>query len=238
MISPPPGWSNDELTSFIDLVRNNAYATFHNHKWAYGHLRDIDRAFLAVLEGFSDPPDLASIPLIYRAHASYRAAVQLAMGGQAAECYMVLRGVIEHVMYAHHIHLHPASFEIWQTRNEGPEQRKHCKREFAGYRIFTSLRDRDPNLAAKVTRMYERTIDYGAHPNQASVFSSLNIEETEGLVNFEVNYLAHHEHARRFVLRSCAQAGVLVLDIVATVFPDRAMEVGLLESTAVIKPFL
>jgi hypothetical protein len=234
-MQPPPGWANDDLTSFIDIVWNNTYATFHNDKPAFLALQKVDAIFLRILEGMVDPEDLAALPLIYRGHSAFRAAVQLAMAGQAAECYMVLRGAIENVLYANHISAEPATYEVWRARGSSDEARKSCRKEFTTRRVFDTLRSRDSALADKVGTIYERTIDYGAHPNEASVFGALTMSEGDDAVHFDVHYVAADELTRGLALRTCTQAGLLMLDVVILILPLRTAELDVRARTAPIK---
>jgi hypothetical protein len=44
----PAGWGTKDLTTFLDLVRNNQCATFANHRDAVAVLERIDGAFMRI----------------------------------------------------------------------------------------------------------------------------------------------------------------------------------------------
>jgi hypothetical protein len=47
---PPRGWGADELSKFLDLVRDNQYATFANKTVRYKKFTAIDGCFLRVAQ--------------------------------------------------------------------------------------------------------------------------------------------------------------------------------------------
>lgn len=109
MIETPPGRKDDVLASYFETAWSNVLSRFHHEKFEYRRLRGIDGLFLRILTGWMNPEDFAVAPLVYRAHATFRTAVQLALSGQLAESYMVSRGALEIALYGHHINVHPRS---------------------------------------------------------------------------------------------------------------------------------
>jgi hypothetical protein len=43
----PDGWGDDELSAYIDMVRNNQFASYQKLSSEYGRLTDIDACFVA-----------------------------------------------------------------------------------------------------------------------------------------------------------------------------------------------
>lgn len=232
----PKGWASDSLSSFFDVARNNLLASFANLRGEYSAIRDIDAAFLALLEGWTDPESIGPAPLAFRAHSAFRVAAQLALSGQVPEAFMVMRGCLENALYANHIDSAAAALDAWLKRADSEAARKRCVSEFAGRNLFGSLRSRDGQLGDMVGKMYERTIDYGAHPNESAVLGSMTVEEGEEHTGYVFAYVTGDGLPLRFALRTLAQVGLMTLDILCLVFPKRASEKRIQDRLKPIKP--
>ncbi len=78
--------------------------------------------------------------------------------------------------------------------------------------------------------LYERTIDYGAHPNERALMQSLKMDKGKDNAHFQVVYLAGNTSKLSLALRTCAQIGVCSLGIFRLVYKDRFDLVGLSHS--------
>ena len=85
----PPGWCEDKLSQFFDLARQNKFASFYKLKSEYRILLEIDSIFYDLIDNLINLPKWYTGLFITRAHSSYRVGVELAMGGQPAESFMV-----------------------------------------------------------------------------------------------------------------------------------------------------
>ena len=112
----PPGWGTDKLTEFFDLARQHAFGTFHNLKAESQRLSAIDAVFLGMIDGWQNPSNPIVAALVVRSLSALRAAMSLAMSGQLSEAYMVMRGCLEHALYASYIDSHAESGRIWMER--------------------------------------------------------------------------------------------------------------------------
>ena len=218
----PPGWGDDPLTSFFDEGRKHSFASHHRLKGEFERLRVIDSAFVAVFDQWLDPENTLVAPLAIRAHSAFRAAAQLSLAGQLPEAYMVMRGCIEHALYGNYIDLHRDAWNVWSKRGDDEAARKLCVRTFSGRNLFDSLRARDHRLGEIAGQLYERTIDFGAHPNELGVGSTMDFEERpDGGISFAYTYLSGDGMPLRLCLKSLAQTGLIVLDILCLIFPKR-----------------
>ena len=57
-------------------------------------------------------------------------------------------------------------------------QQSKWKDEFSHGRVSRHLRAADPQLAEAYNKLYERTIDYGAHPNERGTSAGMAMETT------------------------------------------------------------
>ena len=236
--SIPPGWGDDDLTQFMDLAHENARATFHNLKRDYRGLAGIDAAFMRLIEGWVDPENPYAAPLAVRSFSAYRAAVQLAMSTQLTESYMVMRGCLEHALYVNFIDATPGSWEVWRKWGESDDDKKRCVKMFSGRNIFDAIRTRDPVLGERAGALYERMIDFGAHPNELSVGSTMELSDRDdGGLSFGYSFMAGDGVPFRHCHKTEAQTGLIVLDTLTLVFPQRAAMTGVQSMIAPIKPF-
>jgi hypothetical protein len=231
----PPGWASEPLSAYLDMVRGNAFATFHNLRGEYALLARVDGFYLRFLEDFRDPPVLAAAPFAYRAHAGYRAACGLAISGQVPEAFMVMRGVLENALYANYIGQKPDAYEIWRKRGEGEVERKACVRAFSGKNLFDALGALHEGTRQAAGRLYERSIDLGAHPNEEGHFALMSVTETEQEYQVDTAYLSGDGPNLRRALQQCAHVGLIGLAIFSIVFPERFAEIGIKEDVEALR---
>jgi len=227
-LNPQPStWGKDELSSFFDAARSNSFASYHNLAGSYRRMVDIDGLYIALFEEFKDPEDPLGAGLAFRCHSALRAAAQLALSGQVPEAFMVLRGALEMALYAFHASTSDERAQIWMNREDTEETKRRCKNEFTPRTIFPELRDRNPDSARVAGELYERSIDYGAHPNARGVLTTMTHEEGETEDSFSFAYLTGDSIALRFVIKSWCQNGISALDLLGLVFPERFQQLGL-----------
>ena len=230
----PPGWGEDELTAFIELARAHAFGVFHNLIPQFNSLRWIDEAFLRFIKDWRDPENPATVTLVPRAHSAFRAATQLTLSGQIPEAYMVMRGCLEYALYANHMATEPAAFEAWRRRGEDAATRKTCVREFSGSRLFASLKKQNAAVGERAGKLYERAIDFGAHPNELAVGTLMRIEERETEATVNHAYLSGPGPALQLCLKSLGQTGLIALEIFCLIYPKRCKSALVAETVASI----
>jgi bacterioferritin (cytochrome b1) len=77
------------------------------------------------------------------------------------------------------------------------------------------------------SKLYERTIDLGGHPNERAITSLLSQEEIEDSINFRLDFLVGNTMTLRLALKSTAQVGICSLKIFHNVFPQRFNILGI-----------
>ncbi len=235
MEDPKPTWGEDQLGQFINLARENCVNSFGLLYGEYRRIRDIDALFAALFEDYVDPEDPLAATFGLRCHSALRAAAQLALSGQLPETYMVLRGALEHALYAHHASSSEKRRQLWSDRGEDDNARKACAIEFSGRNIFPEIRKRDQRIGDVAGRLYERTIDFGAHPNTYALFSSMSTSETETHHRIEFSYIEGDGPAMQLAVRSWSQVAVSCLDVLSLVLPKRFSQLRITERTVLMR---
>jgi hypothetical protein len=107
------------------------------------------------------------------------------MSGQVAESFSISRTCIEYALYAFHMEKNPDSRKIWINRHDDEAAKKVCRQEFTYRKIITTLQLAEKNLSNITSQLYDRTIDYGGHPNERAVTSALKISKDAKGVKIE-----------------------------------------------------
>ena len=224
---PPGGWGADEITAFIDNARLNSFATYANLRPEYGKVAEIDVLFRKLVDYLLNTKDWFAAFFLLRAHSAFLAGAHLAMSGQAAETYASLRLCLENGLYGFYLSRNPGSRETWLRRHDSEQAKKTVRGEFTIRNLFDALRGVDGKEAGVAAQLYERCIDYGAHPNERALTVSLKQETSQDTVEFRVVYLTDDLVFFRGCLKTVAQVGASVLGIFRLVFKERFELTGL-----------
>jgi hypothetical protein len=218
----PPKWAEDSLSDFIQASFQNALATFVHKKHAFNLLLDVDGVF----KGISGNLDYTKTPLepalLHRSHSAFLASCRLAMSGQATETFPQLRSCLEYALYALHINENPPLAEIWLRRHESNSSLKEVKRNFRHVDVMKTLVTRDAALHDILFELYERTIDFGGHPNERAVLSSTSMRD-EGESTVIRNQYLHSgdSSALDHALHTSAQIGLGSLIVFQLIYKER-----------------
>jgi len=134
---------------------------------------------------------------------------------------MLLRGCLESALYGLYLSHNTTSQETWLRRHVDDASRQKVRSEFTLGRLMEHLESVDQGSHTVARTLYDRTIDYGAHPNEAALTSVLSTKEQDGVTQFDLNHLSGNTPFLHACLKSCSQVGICVLDIFYNVFPER-----------------
>lgn len=232
----PPNWAKDELSKFIETAYENIFASYVNYKKAYDILSDINKCYRLIIDNLYNTPQWFAGFFLLRAHSSYLAAVRLALSGQTSETFMVLRGCLENSLYGLYLSQNPASQETWLKRHEDEESYKKVKNEFKiRDMIDKTLKSKDPKLCKIFEELYDRTIDYGAHPNERALSATLHKQEKDGIVKFDLNYLSGDSTELKHCIITTAEIGICSLGVLKIIYKERFEISGISDSLGLIK---
>lgn len=226
-ISIPPGWGKDPLSEFMDTARHNSFATFSNCPSQYGVLTAIDGVYRYAIDNLINTPEWFAAFFLLKSHSAYLGGAALSVSGQCGETYMVLRGCIEAALWGLYLSRHKDSRETWLQRHNDESSLKRVKAEFKIINLFAELKMTDSAMHKTAKALYDRTIDYGAHPNEAALTSLMNKTEDGSAIRFNLSYLSGDTPAFRLALKTTAQVGVCSLLIFKNVFRERFTILGI-----------
>jgi hypothetical protein len=183
---------------------------------------------MTLVTGWTDPSAQIEALLLLSSHSAYRAACDSVMAGQLQEAQPQLRSCLEYAGYALHMNANPGHATIWAQRSDSDAARSASKNAFKAVDIQTSIQQKDSTLGSQYKTLYDRTIDYGAHPNELGVFSRVRRVKTADGVEYNLLYLQDDEGmALKLACRTAAQVGVCALLVFNEVFPDRYKAAGI-----------
>jgi hypothetical protein len=235
MEQPPPNWGSDELSEFINLAHQNTFASYVNFKPQYQRLKDITQLYTTLINHLTNTPELVAGLFLLHAHSAFLGAARLSLSGQVPEAFMLLRACLENGLYGLYISRRPASADVWLRRHESDSAKSKVRREFSNPNLWRVLENENRNIYEVANMLYERTIDYGAHPNERALMSTLNLQPGPESILFEVNYLIDDVPNVLMCLKTNAQVGVCTLDIFRCVFRERFDLIGLTERLSRLK---
>lgn len=222
----PKLWAKDRLTEYIENCRTNQFATFAN-KAAFKLLLEIDDCFFKVLDKPINPRPWFPFQFIHRSHSSWRSACGMVMAGQVQEANAMLRLSLETAAYGYYISTDNSNAEAWIKRNDGVTELRDFKKKFQHVTIKQKIIGDADKLGRIFEQLYERTIDYGAHPNERGFSLNSSISEGADAIEFLQIYLQGDGLPLDFALKSTAQIGVWNLGIFQLVYPQKWELLGL-----------
>lgn len=228
MREPPPHWSQDRLTAFVDAVYGNCWATYANMPNEFSWLSDIDEGFAIVETVPKDSPILEAF-LFARSQASFRSAALLSMTGLTTESFCLNRSCIESALYGLHIHTNPQAGEIWMNRHNSTATEQKTRSEFSFGNVVNTLCQRLPDLEQTARTLYTRAIDFGAHPNERAVSSALSLRESKHEVEFTIEYMTGDPTSLKHAIKTTAQAGTFALLVNGEIFKEHYTATGIHE---------
>jgi hypothetical protein len=226
-VDVPAEWGDDDLSKFLDTAWRNVFASFALLPAQYKKAREVDDALLLLCTNLSDAGDWFAPLFALKSHSCYRAAIGLAMAGQSPEAFMVMRGALESALYGLYIHKNKTALEIWMKRNDGSDEMKKMKSEFTIANMWKCLNAADVHILGIAQAAYEKTIEFGGHPNPASVAAAVTMSKNPKGAQFKLTYLSKDIGNVSGTMKSVSQIGVTVLKIFGLVFPKRYEELGL-----------
>ena len=196
--------------------------------FAVDKLKTIDAQFVKASQDWKNPQNQIAALLLIRCHSAFRGAASLAMAGQAVETYVLSRATLEYAAYAVHIDHNPDMEFVWLDRHQGPEAMSKQRSEFSHRRVSASVTAANRHAGRRFEDLYQRTIDFGGHPNERSVTGSTKmIKDQPGKIEMLVVMLhddgIHLDHA----LKTVAQSGLTALEMLQSVFNARFELLGI-----------
>lgn len=223
----PRGWGDGPLTAYLDDYHDNQVATFANKRKQVADLIRIDSLILKLLQGAINPRPFVPMTFMLRAHAAYRAAAGAVMAGQLYEAQTLMRLCLEHAAYGFYIGSDVQRWERWMGRNDNAANKKVVREEFQHGKIKAHITDQSKSLGERFGKLYDRLIDFGAHPNEQGFSLNSAIRKDGDSVHFDTVYLQGGGFPLDFALKTLGQVGLWVLFVMQPIYKERYELLGI-----------
>lgn len=221
------GWGQDPLSKFLSAAEHNTVASFENLKGEVALLSEIDYLFRELVTNLNNSPGWFSGLFTLKAHSAFLASCRLALSGQVSETFVLLRSVLEYALYGFYIDRNAGSGEVWLRRHDDDASMKAMKNTFKVSSLMSALASASDKDAEVAQKLYERTIDFGGHPNKRAISQSLRLGKVEGGVRYDITYLHGPSLEMAHGLKTLAQVGTSALSIFRHLFKERFDLLGL-----------
>lgn len=177
---------------------------------------------------------MAGLPLLLfmRAHAAYVGALRLVTAGHFVESYALMRNSLEHALYALYFKHHPNVGDVWLARHKGEAERAAVRKVAQIGKMLQYLKTLDGKLGGRANNVYERSIDFGAHPNFGGVVMPLEHDEATDSTTSHI--LSPQGRNFENSLSYITSTGLVVLELMCKTFPERTQELDLLKRTHIL----
>lgn len=226
---------DDLIRGFLDAAEHNSRHYSTRFVKEYDKLSQVEKLFQKAAALVAPSTPIAVAGLLFRSRSAFLGATRLALSGQVAEAYMVLRGALESALYGLHIAKNPDFEDVWLCREESPSAKQQVRKEFSYGNVSSTLRSESKSLSQSAARLYERTIDRGGHPNLVSLLQSLELEGEGTKRTLTGQCFTDDETVARICLKTCAQIGVCCILIWERISPERFELTGLSDELDVEK---
>lgn len=212
----PVNWAKDDLSKFLSDVQGNQIATFANKPEFLAKLIEIDACFLKVATHIINPKFPVAAFMFLRCHSAFRAAVGMAMSGQM-EVFAILRNVLEYAGCGLFVTTDDELSMLWLNRHADEESRKKMNRRFA-INVSAAVTAANRHAGERYAKLYEQCIDFGAHPNERGVTTSMTHDEQSDRHIFNAVYLNRDGLQMDHGLVMTMRCGMVALEVFESVF--------------------
>jgi hypothetical protein len=230
----PEAWCKGSLFSFIEECWSNSVAVVANKNIIANRLSAIDQIFEDTHLHLKPSSMVQVVPalLMLRSFSNFRAASMVCLS-LPTDSYPLQRACLESAGYANLIATQAELSALWLKRDEDPQ----AKSRFTNRAVREAIETHGQLLGAIYQDLYERTIDFGAHPNEKSVVANI-VKGSVDTGNIQVRMLAGDDVMLDLGLRTCAQVGICSLKVLNLVFGPQFAAQGFEEKIAKVSlPF-
>jgi hypothetical protein len=210
----------ESLASLLSVTHHNILVSRRQFPVLFEKLERIHETFVKFIAQLSSIDSPLARYFLLRTHSSFIAGATLATSTQIADSFAVCRLVLENAIYAFYISRHPDLSDIWLNRQDSEQTRKRSRETFRTGDMISELENEDPDIGRFFRLLYGDVIDFGAHPNVASI-----LPHTDHIDTPEETVIRHHYFSTNltnieYVIRTLARCGALSIDIFLFIWRD------------------
>jgi hypothetical protein len=220
-------WGGDPLALFLATAWRNTVHSFTSDEQQYGVLSEIDGVYRQLVsdEQFHEAKRFLTTFLV-RSHGAHLAASSLALSGQVAEAYVLMRAGLETALNGLFIADSPDRQQLWIGRNDTEEAGRRAIAMFDDSGPLANLQAIDAATAKVYQQLHARTAERQFHANTFAV-RSREAPSVSSHAELTQKYFVLGDEVQHSCLRSVAQVGICCLTIFYYAFPERYRELQL-----------
>jgi hypothetical protein len=220
-------WGTDDLTQFLDRVNSNQKVNHARFPKPVQVMTRVNDCFSLAGKNLRNPEPVISGVLFLRAQYAYKSAVGMALSGQIVEAFVMMRSCLEYSGYALVIFADPSLQEVFTNRHIDDASMKAQKEKFTIREVKNVIGAFDGKLLELFQIFYDRTIDFGGHPNPHAVFSAMKLEEEGSDHAIQTISLGTDATVLLHAMKSTAQVGLAALFIFQHIFKAKFEILGI-----------
>ena len=188
-------------------------------------IAEIDDIYRQLIVCASDGAEQVAGGMLVRTHGSFLGAASMALSGQAAESYALMRNALRSALRGLFLASDLERQQIWLNRHDSDRADEQMRETFANGTMLRHLKDVDSATAGIYQRLHQRTIDRGYH---STVHGRRFVEEAShpDEADFENAYLVIGDEMQKLTLRTLAQVGICTLSIFYYVYSPHYRQCG------------
>ena len=218
------------LAHFFDTIHRNQQGNRDRFPERYDIIQRVDNCFAAAGKHLTDAKPILIGPMFLRSQYTYKAAAGMTLGGQFSESFVLMRSCLEYAGYATLIFSDPRLEEVFLNRHADEASKNTQRRTFGNIdQISKAIAGFDQKLSEIFKDMYDRSIDFGGHPNPHAMIGLMNInkDDDEQLTSISTFALAVHPKVIEFAMHKVAQVGLTSLCIFENMFKEKFELLGI-----------
>jgi hypothetical protein len=223
------------LQEFFDTLRSAQRANRAKFPVWYDIIERTDRCFVRAGENLINPEPAMTGILLLRCQYAFKTAAGMALAGQVVETFVMQRSVLEYAGYCLVICKTPSLEGVFLGRHTSTEAMTAQKEAFKIRPVKLAVRRCDMTLADHFDEDYERSINFGGHPNPHAALSATVPDEREGLNRFTVLAIRSDPAIVEHALKCTAQVGMTALCVLQHVFKEKFELLGIRQEIDALK---
>jgi hypothetical protein len=217
----------DNLLPFLDLAASNQRANVARFPEPYQLIRRVNICLATAGKNLINPTPVMAAVLFLRCQYAYKAAAGMALSGQAVEAFVMMRSCLEYAGYALAIFNDPSLELVFMNRHVSTTDMQAQKQKFRIIEVKKVVESFDPKLAELFQRFYERSIDFGGHPNPHATFSAMEMPSDNPTNSFSALAMVTDPMVLQHAMKSVAQVGLTALFIFQHIFKAKFELLGI-----------
>jgi hypothetical protein len=223
------------LHEFFDTLRSAQQANRAKFPVWYDLIERTDRCFVRAGKNLVKLQSPMTGAFLLRCQYAFKTAAGMALAGQVVEAFVMPRSVLEYAGYALLICKTPSLEGVFLGRHTSEKAKKTQKEAFKIGTVNVAVRRCDRMLADIFVENYERSIDFGGHPNPNAAFSASVLDERNGESGMTVLPMVTEPKIVIFGLKCTAQVGLTALCVLQYVFKEKFELLGINQEIDALK---